>query len=509
MSKGKRYDGEQKLNVKKVIAVALVLAIIAMVIILIVKLPKNVSSKSNDKKTITNSYISVFSNGKWGVINSKGDEIIKPTYDDMIIIPDPSKEIFICQENVDINANTYTSKAIDDKQNNLFTSYDEVEAIQNILKDGSIYYQTNTLKVKKNGLYGLINLRGKELLPCEYTSIEPIQGTKNSFVTVKNKLKGLVDDSGNIIIENKYSDIQSLTDKYEDGYIVKNDSSQYGLINYNKKQILECKYEEIMHVTGNNLYVVKEDGKIEVVNNANEVLLTNAFDEAESIENNTIVIKKDGKYGLIQSDGTELLHTDYQDLQYAFDDNYIAKKDDKYGIISKDGIEKIQFKYNKITYLPEEGFFRAEKDDANSDLIDMNLNVKATGIISEINSNNGFIKLRVNGEYKYYNNKIEEKMIEEVYPANTLFVSKKNGKYGFINIQGQVIVDYKYDDATEQNSYGYAAVKKDGKWGAIDINGNEVVAPTYYLMQNTVISFIGKWHLAADLNANYYTDTIE
>lgn len=509
MSKGKRYDGDQKLNIKKVIVVAIVIILIVIAIVSIIKLPKSSSSKSNDKRTITNSYISVYSNGKWGVINSKGDIIIEPTYDEMITIPDPTKEIFICQKNVDLNNKTFTSKAIDDKQNTLFTSYDEVEVLQNVLSDGSIYYQTNTLKVKKGDLYGLINFKGKELLPCEYTSIEPLQNVKNSFITVKDKLKGLVDDSGNIIIENKYADIQSLTDKYEDGYVVKNDSSKYGLINYNKKQILECKYSDISHVTGSNIYIVKEDDKIEAVNNKGEVILTDSFDKVESIENSDLVIKKDNKFGLIDSTGKELIAPEYQDLKYAFDDNYIAKKDDKYGIISKDATEKVQFKYDKITYLSEEGFFRAENSDGKSDLIDMNLNVKATGIVSEISATNGFIKLRTNGEYKYYNFKLEEKTIQDLYPANTLFISKKNGKYGFVNKQGQVIVDYKYDDATEQNSYGYAAVKKDGKWGTIDIDGNEVVSPKYYLLQNTVVSFIGKWHLAADINANYYTDVEE
>ena len=39
-----------------------------------------------------------------------------------------------------------------------------------------------------------------------------------------------------------------------------------------------------------------------------------------------------------------------------------------------------------------------------------------------------------------------------------------------------------------------------------DKNGNEVIAPTYKLENNTVIDFIGKWHIAEDINANYYTD---
>ena len=90
-----------------------------------------------------------------------------------------------------------------------------------------------------------------------------------------------------------------------------------------------------------------------------------------------------------------------------------------------------------------------------------------------------------------------------------MFLSKKNGKYGFVDKNDVVIVDYIYDDATEQNSFGYAAVKKDGKWGCIDQDGAVVVKPSLELSQNVVVSFIGTWHLAPDINANYYTNNDE
>ena len=85
-----------------------------------------------------------------------------------------------------------------------------------------------------------------------------------------------------------------------------------------------------------------------------------------------------------------------------------------------------------------------------------------------------------------------------------LFVSKKDGKYGFVDKDGKVVVQYEYDDVTSQNSFGYAGIKKDGKWGAIDIKGNVVIAPTYNLDDYLKIDFIGKWHLGKDLNMNYY-----
>ena len=69
---------------------------------------------------------------------------------------------------------------------------------------------------------------------------------------------------------------------------------------------------------------------------------------------------------------------------------------------------------------------------------------------------------------------------------------------------GKVVVDYIYDDATEQNEYGYASIKKDGKWGSIDNKGNIVQEPTYNLDEYLKIDFIGRWHLGKDINMNYY-----
>ena len=102
------------------------------------------------------------------------------------------------------------------------------------------------------------------------------------------------------------------------------------------------------------------------------------------------------------------------------------------------------------------------------------------------------------------NFKFEEKNVKDIFTSNTLYLSRKNGKYGFIDKNGKVVVDYIYDDATEQNEYGYASIKKDGKWGSIDNKGNIVQEPTYNLDEYLKIDFIGRWHLGKDINMNYY-----
>ena len=80
MGRGRRYDGgEPRLNIKKVIATILVLIVIIMAVVLIIKMPKN--TKKVETKNVANSFISVYTNGKWGVINSEGKIILEPTYE--------------------------------------------------------------------------------------------------------------------------------------------------------------------------------------------------------------------------------------------------------------------------------------------------------------------------------------------------------------------------------------------------------------------------------------------
>ena len=131
--------------------------------------------------------------------------------------------------------------------------------------------------------------------------------------------------------------------------------------------------------------------------------------------------------------------------------------------------------------------------------------IKAQGIVSEINTQRNYIRLRVGEEYKYYNFKFEEKINKEILSTNTLFLVKENGKYGYENKNGERVVDCIYDDAKEQNEFGYCAVKKDGKWGTLKSDGTVVVNPTRNLEEYLYIDFIAEWNRYNDLRLNVYT----
>ena len=168
MGKGKRYNGaEHKLNIKKVIAVIIALLVIIMFAVIISKLLK--PSSKLQEKTVAKTYFSAFTNNKWGVINSNGEEVITPSYDEMVIVPNKEKAVFIVTYDTDYANGTYKTKAVNEKNEQLFTDYSEgVEAIQNYDSQNNLWYEKTCLKVKKSGKYGLIDFSGKILLPAEY-----------------------------------------------------------------------------------------------------------------------------------------------------------------------------------------------------------------------------------------------------------------------------------------------------------------------------------------------------
>ena len=82
--------------------------------------------------------------------------------------------------------------------------------------------------------------------------------------------------------------------------------------------------------------------------------------------------------------------------------------------------------------------------------------------------------VREDGEYKYYTLNFEEESNIDALKTNTLFLSKSGDKYGYVNSNGELVVDYIYDDAREQNSYGYCAVKQNGVWGVLASDGTVI-----------------------------------
>lgn len=323
----------------------------------------------------------------------------------------------------------------------------------------------------------------------------------------QNGKYGVADSEGKIILNPEYAEIKALGKDNKSGFIVKTADGKYGIVDFSGNSILEAKYDEITKVYGNDLYVVEQAGKQILVKKDGAEVLSSGLDEITAIlknPENGVIYKKANQYGVMKQTGEVIIEANYEELKEAKSGILIAKKDGKYGIIDLEKNIKVEFKYPSISYDEKADLYITEDESFYNEILDSEYQVKQTGILIDMDQEKGYLELRQNDEIKYYNFKFEEKSEPEIFTANTLFLSKKDGKYGFVDKNGKVVVEYLYDDATKQNSYGYAGVKKDGKWGAIDNKGNLIQEPTYDLEDYLKVDFIGRWHLGKDLNMNYY-----
>lgn len=500
MSRGKRYSNEPKLNIKKVIAVVLVIIAVGMFIVAIKKL---LSSDNTNDNMISTTYFTLYSNEKWGVIDNKGKIIIDPQYEEMIIIPDNKEDLFICTENVDYTNNKYSTKVINSKNKEILSQYNNILPIENNDEYNNLWYEKNILKYIKDGKWGLINFKGKEILEPVFENIYSLKGIEGSIVTIKDSKLGLVNTEGEEIIPNSYADIKSLG-KDTNLYIVKNEEKKYGI--YNK---LDTKFNDIKSLNNKDIYCVKEEKEYKVINSEKKEVFNLKFDEIKQIENNIIVYSKDNKYGAYDIDNNKKIKCEYQDLIYTCEDKLIAKKNNSYGIIDINGKIVKKLEYASIDYYKDSQIYElTPKNDKEGTNIILNNNMEeiAKGVLNEVNSEKSYIKLWTEEGYKYYNLQGEEKSSKEILIKNDIYLVKESGKYGFVDKEGNKIIECIYDDATEQNDYGFAAVKKDGKWGAINAKGNIVSQLEHNLDENLLIDFVGKYHLGKDINLLYYTD---
>ncbi len=198
MGKGKRYD-EPKLNLKKVF---ITIAVIIMIIITINKILSKKAEKISNEKL---SYFSAYLDGKWGVINSKGELVIDTTYNEMITIPNPEKPVFVIVYDVNEETGEYKTKAVNDKGEALYTEYDKIETIDNFDSKQNIWYENNVLRVQKNGKYGVIDCDGNIILNCEYDEITSLKSVEGNLVVKKGDKVGLVNNLGQQIIPVEYN----------------------------------------------------------------------------------------------------------------------------------------------------------------------------------------------------------------------------------------------------------------------------------------------------------------
>lgn len=344
----------------------------------------------------------------------------------------------------------------------------------------------NCIIISIDKKYGLIDNCGNYLIYPKYEELKKTFGENHSFFTAKlNEKYGVIDEQGKTIIDFKYDNMKFFGDKK---HICAKTQGKWGLIDVNENIIVPFIYDESFNCytppfRKNDGFIVEKKDKEGVINLKNEVIIPFEYDFICShFFDTTTVAEKDGKRGVINSKNETLIPFEYEHIEifsnetmfvhnfckgYIIDfsnkrvcdkefqfinsegngEYFCAMKNDKSGLIDKYGNIKIDFKYDDLFFL-NENLLVANKDSKEG-IIDIDENII------------------VPFKYGFKRDKCLSK--DGTIPARRRINGKL--KWGLINLEDEVLIDFKFDILMPFNDREYTLAIANNKWMFVNKKG--------------------------------------
>lgn len=428
-------------------------------------------------------------NGKYGLIDLQGKEITKPIYDEISSI-NYKEGTFLVKQNEQEGIINMKGKTIIKCEYESVTSDNYYNEDQNNEKAGFIVSK----KTDDGYRYGYINYRGSKIVKPIFTQLErvtEISDDKNIyFIAFKDGQAGLLKNNKEIV-NYEYEDIQY--NVLSDVFIIQR-NGKYGSTTREGKTILYPEYSSVY--TGGIYINAVKDNVIEVFDLQGNKIGTDINSKIKTENSNYyITIDKNNIYKVVDANENVIINNDYNYMEYLPGDYFIVARDSKNGVVDINGKSVIELKYDSISRINETNILQAE---TNKSIELYNLNMKkittmSNATIKEVKDDKEYILLFSENDFKYLDKDGNILKAQELFKENNLFAKNVNGKWGFVDKNGNLKVQNKYEVVTDFNKYGFAGIKKDGKWGVIDQEGHIVQEPIYELKWN-MPEFIGKYY---------------
>lgn len=317
-----------------------------------------------------------------------------------------------------------------------------------------------------------------------YDKLKPIkdknQGTFTPFE--KKGLFGYINDNGKVVIKNVFEEAQ----EFHNGYAIVKSGGKYGLISQEGIYSISPKYDGISNVEENRV-IVKIGNCYGVCGPNGDCFVEPKYKSVEGFKDGkTWVVKQNGKRNILDLDGHELLLQDIALLES-------VGKDDIYKFIANYQIGLLKYSEKII-------IFDAKYDDITILDKDEDLYILKKGSTGEIKSSNGIIYLPMdeNATLKKLNTNVYGQINQKEGKSVLFYVDSKEkntyhtvvdgstmqvvvndfGKRGMLNVNLEEVLPCEYDSIGSFND-NMCLIIRDGLIGYIDNTYKEVIKAQY------------------------------
>lgn len=349
--------------------------------------------------------------------------------------------------------------------------------------------------VSFNGKKGIIDKKGEIIIETKYDSCDIV--LDNKFILISDNKVEMSDEFGKII-SNKISGERVIgQNKKINGlniieYFLLINNGKYGVLDKDFNKVLECQYDDYINFINNNQFFVVLNGENLVLNDKNKVIkkfnYSFSFGSEHLLSNGkyNYIVRKDKSYGAkcgIMDENFEIILPIEYDWIDISNDVWVIRKgrsefilDEKYNLIDDS-------KNKRIGKFEKEGIACVQREDLKYSFINKNGQFSSKNIFD-------FIQLGSRSLLDYLFENINSR-----YRSGLCGVCL-NSKWGYLDLNGNILIDCKFDEITEFDIRKNAIVKFNGKWGVIDDQGKSIIPfqfdsiVDYSLQHNLIISII-------------------
>lgn len=264
-------------------------------------------------------------------------------------------------------------------------------------------------------------------------------------------------------------------------------NGMFGFMDYEGNSVIEPNYE-YLGFFNDGLAVAVKNGKYGYIDKGNTVVVDFIYDSATDFENSRAIVGVNERLGVINRAGFVVLPIEFNDIGSFSEGLIYGQRDSLFGYYDNTGNQRIDERYfEAFSFMNGIAKVQIGKNQTFIDVYGVPI---VAPIFESIHFFNDSLLVYEMGS-KFGICRINGSILDSAkygvigVLSNGRAVVTYQGKLGYMNGEGKIVLDTKYDEFPNFLEAGqfngtYAIVRMKGKFGVIDHNGKFIISPTYY-----------------------------
>ena len=338
--------------------------------------------------------------------------------------------------------------------------------------------------VGKDGLWGFVDEDFNTVISFSYSKVEEISYRKIKLK--KDNYWGFIyfDETGEFSFSKFiYHEIKELSM----GLDLVRKGQKYGIIDEHFHEIMPVIYDAIEDYQDKlKLKINDKWGWAYFDENHHYTLSPFIYEEIEDYSDGLALAKKNGMYGFINENWEEVIPFVFEDAKPFWEEMAEVKINGNYGVINTNNEIVIPFEYENLIHYKRNPTIIVALKDNNYGIIDECNRVIVPFEYSTIKPSLFYTYIEKDGKkgLMFFKEKSVSIVlfdeIKYIKALNPFYIYKYEGKLGLFDRYDGIMSNAIYDEIPDPHFYcSRMAVCRNGKWGYINTNGKEVIKCVY------------------------------